>query len=117
MADFVAEKNEYKFVRCETPERTLYVFDCLLECISPEDTMKEFEVNGLYTAKKLGEFIGGSIPGATLTALVKRGLIHCDGKMNGLNYYAITDEIYDYYINTYSPGKKAYEQRKTFNFE
>ena len=52
---------------------------------------------------------GGTFPSASLTALVKRGLLVCDGKCEGKNVYAITQEIYDYYKNVYMPTKEKYK--------
>lgn len=116
MIDFVEAKSKYMTVEHNTPEKAHFVFEALMEVISPEDSRKEFEVNGLYYAKQLGEFIGGTIPAACLTALVKRGLLHCDGKSEGKNYYAITNEIYDYYKSVYLPTKEEYMKKMITRF-
>jgi hypothetical protein len=108
--NIVSGKYVYDDVICNTPEKTLYVFECLLDAVSPEGSRQEFEVNGLYYASQMGEFVGGKIPAATLTALVKRGMLNCNGKVEGKNVYTITEEIYDYYINCYKPTKEAYKR-------
>lgn len=107
MANLVAGRYTYdETVGCIT-EKARYVWEELMECVNT-DTLG-IELDNLYFAKNLGEMIGGTIPAAILTALVKRGMLHCDGKVEGRNAYAITTEIYDYYKNVYKPTKEAYE--------
>jgi hypothetical protein len=108
--DIVGSRYAYEDMDFLVPRKTLYVFECLMETVVPEGSNKEFEVNNLYYASQMGEFIGGKIPPATLTALVKRGMLNCNGKTEGKNVYSITNEIYDYYINCYRPTKEAYKR-------
>ena len=108
MANLVDGRYTYdETVGCIT-EKTRYVWEELMECVNT-DTLG-IELDNLYFAKNLGEMIGGTIPAAILTALVKRGMLHCDGKVEGRNAYAITAEIYDYYKNCYKPTKDAYKK-------
>lgn len=107
--DMVSGKYVYEDVTYNIMPKTLYVFECLLDAVAPNGSGKEFEVNSPYFAKQLSEFVGGKIPAAILTALVKRGMLQCQGKVDGKNVYSITEEIYEYYISCYRPTKEAYK--------
>ena len=109
MCNFVENKLCYISATNNTSNKAIFVFECLMEVIGPNG----IELDNVYYAKNLGEFIGGTIPPAILTALVNRGLLHCDGKCDGKNMYAITEEIYDYYNNIYMPSQKAYIEKHT----
>ena len=106
MADFVENMYVYDEVIANTEKKTLYCFECLMEVVN---TPFGIEVDMPYYAKQFAEMCGGTFPPASLTALVKRGLLHCDGKCEGKNVYAITQEIYDYYKNVYMPTKEKYK--------
>ena len=69
------------------------------------------EVDNIYYARDFARMFEMNIPAPTLTALVNRGLLYCDGKIGGKNAYAITEEIYDYYKNIYKPGLDKHEER------
>lgn len=103
MSNWVDEKWTYDDTTGKITNTARYVWEELMACVN---TNLGIELDNLYYAKNFSEMIGGKIPGATLSALVKRGLIHCDGKCEGLNMYAITTEIYDYYNNIYKPTKE-----------
>lgn len=107
MANLVEKKYPYEDVICNCPEKTLYVFEWLMEVAGVEDGL---EIDYPYYSKNLSEAIGGTIPSAILTALIKRGMLHCDGQCEGRNVYAITQEIYDYYKGVYLPTKEAYKK-------
>ena len=107
--DMVSGKYVYEDVTYNITPKTLYVFECLMEVVATKGSGNEFEVGSPYYASKLGEFVGGKIPAAILTALVKRGMLQCQGKVDGKNVYSITEEIYEYYINCYHPSKEAYK--------
>ena len=107
MIDFVKDAYVYDDVLYNTEAKTLYCFESLMEVVN---TPFGIEVNTPYYAKQFAEMCGGTFPPASLTALVKRGLLHCDGKCEGKNVYAITQEIYDYYKNTYMPTKEHYKK-------
>jgi hypothetical protein len=113
MVNLVEKKYPYEDAICNCPEKTLYVFECLMEVAGVENGL---EIDNLYYSKNLAEAVGGTIPAATLTALVKRGMLHCDGKCEGLNVYAITQEIYDYYKGVYLPTKEAYKKALNTRF-
>lgn len=106
MANFVEEVYIYDDTIGRITDKARYAFECLMEVVN---VPYGIEVDNLYYAKQFAEFCGGTFPSAVLTALVKRGLLHCDGKVDGLNAYAITTEIYDYYKNTYMPTKEHYK--------
>ena len=106
MANFVEEIYVYEDTCGKITDKARYAFECLMEMVN---VPYGIEVDNLYYAKQFAEFCGGTFPPAILTALVKRGLLHCDGKCEGKNVYAITQEIYDYYKNTYMPTKERYE--------
>ena len=77
MANFVEDMYVYDDVICKTEKKTLYCFECLMEVVN---TPFGIEVDRPYYAKQFAEMCGGTFPPASLTALVKRGLLHCDGK-------------------------------------
>lgn len=106
MTDFVENMYVYDDVIYNTEKKTLYCFERLMEVVNIPFGI---EVDTLYYAKQFAEMCGGTFPPASLTALVKRGLLHCDGKCEGKNVYAITQEIYDYYKNVYMPTKERYK--------
>ena len=106
MADFVEDMYVYDEVIANTEKKTLYCFECLMEVVN---TPFGIEVDMPYYAKQFAEMCGGTFPPASLAALVKRGLLVCDGKCEGKNVYAITQEIYDYYKNVYMPTKEKYK--------
>ena len=99
MADFVKDMYVYDDVICKTEKKTLYCFECLMEVVNVPFGI---EVGSPYFAKQFAEMCGGTFPPASLTAL-------CDGKCEGKNVYAITQEIYDYYKNVYMPTKEKYK--------
>lgn len=107
MADFVKNMYVYEDAIFLAEKKTLYCFERLMEVVN---TPFGIEVDTPYYAKQFAEMCGGTFPPASLTALVKRGLLHCDGKCEGKNVYAITQEIYDYYKNVYMPTKERYEK-------
>lgn len=107
MANFVEEVYEYEDIAGKITDKARYVWEQLMECVNTG--VLGIQLDNPYYAKNLSEMMGETIPSAILTALVKRGLLHCDGKVDGLNIYAITTEIYDYYKNTYMPTKARYK--------
>lgn len=107
MANWIDDKWNYDDTVGKISDTARYVWEELMACV---DTSLGIELDSLYYAKNFGEMIGGKIPSATLTALVNRGLLHCDGKVEGINAYAITTEIYDYYKNIYKPTKELIEK-------
>lgn len=104
MINFVDNNVKYPAVVRNTTDKTLFVFDALMESVC----VNGIELDSLYYAKNLSEIIGGTIPNAILTALTKRGLLHCDGKCEGKNVYSITTEIYEYYVNVFQPSRDDY---------
>ena len=108
MTNFVEMNCSYSSVKAGTSEKVMFVFERLMEAV---EVPHGIEVNNLYYSSNFAEMLGGTIPAPTLTALVNRGMLHCDGKVDGKNVYAITDEIYDYYKNTYKPGLDKHEER------
>ena len=108
MTNFVEMNCSYSSVKASTSEKVMFVFERLMEVV---EVPHGIEVNNLYYSSNFAEMLGGTIPAPTLTALVNRGLLYCDGKVDGKNVYAITDEIYDYYKNTYKPGLDKHEER------
>ena len=105
MADFVKNGYAYRDITYKTEKKTLYCFECLMEVVNVPFGI---EVGSPYFAKNFAEMCGGTFPPASLTALVKRGLLECDSKCEGKNVYAITQEIYDYYKNVYVPTRESY---------
>jgi hypothetical protein len=108
MDNFVEMNYSYGVVKAETSEKALFVFERLMEVV---EVPHGIEVDNLYYSTNFAEMLGGTVPAPILTALVNRGMLHCDGKVNGKNAYAITEEIYDYYKNTYKPGLDKHEER------
>ena len=108
MDNYVEMNYSYNSVKAGTSEKVMFVFERLMEVVKVPHGI---EVDNLYYSTNFAEMLGGTIPAPTLTALVNRGLLYCDGKMGGKNVYAITEEIYDYYKNTYKPGLDKYEER------
>lgn len=107
MATNMVEMNySYSSVKAGTSEKIMSVFEELML-----EANNRIKLDNLYTSKQLTDIIGSIIPAPTLTALVNRGMLHCDGKFNGKNVYAITAEIYNYYIGTYKLGKDKFEAR------
>jgi hypothetical protein len=104
MANFVEKVYIYNDTLGNITDKARYAWEQLMECVNTG-----IQLDNLYYAKNLNEMVGGVIPSAILTALVKRGLLHCDGKCEGKNVYVITTEIFDYYENVYVPTKKTYE--------
>ena len=80
----------------------------LKRLMSAVSTPNGIEVDNIYYARDFAQMFEMNIPAPTLTALVNRGLLYCDGKMGGKNVYAITEEIYDYYNK---PGLDKHEER------
>lgn len=108
MDNYVEMNYSYYIVKAETSENVLKVFERLMSAVS---TPNGIEVDNIYYARDFAKMFEMNIPAPTLTALVNRGLLYCDGKMGGKNVYAITEEIYDYYKNTYKPGLDKAEER------
>lgn len=108
MTNFVEMNYSYSSVKASTSEKVMSVFERLMEAV---EVPHGIEVNSLYYSTNFTEILGSTIPAPALTALVNRGMLHCDGKVNGKNVYAITDEIYNYYKNTYKPGLDKHEER------
>ena len=107
MIDFVKDAYVYDDVLYNTEVKTLYCFESLMEVVNVPFGI---EVGSPYFAKQFAEMCGGTFPPTSLTALVKRGMLQCDGKCEGKNVYVITQEIYDYYKNTYMPTKEHYKK-------
>lgn len=107
MENIVEINGSYNYVKGITSEKVMFVFERLMEIV---EVPHGIEVNNLYYSTNFAEMLGGTIPAPILTALVNRGMLHCDGKVNGKNAYAITEEIYDYYKNTYKPGLDKHEE-------
>jgi hypothetical protein len=112
MANWVDEMYVYEETTGKITVKARYVWEELMDCVN---TSLGIELDSLYYSKNFTEMLGGTIPSSILTALVKRGLLHCDGKVDGLNAYSITTEIYDYYKNCYKPTKDAYKKRLKAN--
>ena len=108
MENIVKSNYSYSSVRAGTSEKVMSVFERLMEAVEEPHGI---EVDNLYSSNNFSEILGSIIPAPTLTALVNRGMLHCDGKVNGKNSYAITEEIYNYYKNTYKPGWDKHEER------
>lgn len=107
MENYVEAKYEYCEVKRDSNEKTLFVYETLMENV---DIPNGIGLNWSYYASDFAEIIGGYIPGAILTALVKRGLIGTDGKDQRLNknIYYVSPEMYDYYKNVYKTSKDEY---------
>ena len=108
MENIVEMNRSYRYVKGTASEKVLFVFERLMEAV---EVPHGIEVDNLYYSSNFAEMLGGTISSPILTALVNRGMLHCDGKVNGKNAYAITEEIYNYYKNTYKPGLDEYEKR------
>lgn len=108
MENIIEMNGSYNYVKSTTSEKVMFVFERLMEAV---EVPHGIEVDNLYYSANFTEMLGGTIPAPILTALVNRGMLHCDGKVNGKNAYAITEEIYDYYKNTYKPGLDKHEER------
>lgn len=117
MHNLVELKYTYEEISYTITKNSVEAFELLLEHVKPEDSNNDFEVNNIYNYQQLTNFVGCNISPSVLMSLVRRGLLYCDGKMNKRNYYAITDEIYDYYNNIYKPTKEKYkrEMEEFFN--
>lgn len=104
MENYVEAKYEYCEVKCGCNEKTLFVYETLMENV---DIPNGIDLNYSYYANNFAEIVGGYIPGAILTALVKRGLIGTDGKDQRLNknIYYVSPEMYNYYKNVYKTSK------------
>lgn len=104
MNNYVEENYEYYEVKAGCSEKTLFVYETLMENV---DIPCGIELNWSYYASNFAEIVGGYIPGAILNALVKRGLIGYDGKDKSLNknIYYISPVMYEYYKNVYKTGK------------
>lgn len=107
MNNFVEMNYSYNSVKADTSEKVMFAFERLMEAVEVPHGIK---INSLYYSTNFTKILGGTIPAPTLTALVNRGMLHCDGKVDGKNVYAITEEIYDYYKNTYKPGLDKHEE-------
>lgn len=107
MANFVEEKYVYEDTTGNITDKARGIWEQLMRCMDKD--IIGLKLDELYPAKTFSEIIEAPIPSATLTALVKRGLLHCDGKVNGLNVYAITSEILEYYRGVYVPTKERYK--------
>ena len=108
MNNFVEMNYSYNSVKADTSEKAMFAFERLMEAV---EMPHGIEIDNLYCSTHFTEIFGSTIPAPILTALVNRGMLHCDGKVNGKNAYAITEEIYDYYKNTYKPGLDKHEER------
>ena len=108
MNNFVEMNDAYNSVKADTSEKVMFAFERLMEAV---EAPHGIEIDNLYCSTHFTEIVGSAIPAPTLIALVNRGMLHCDGKINDKNAYAITEEIYDYYKNTYKPGLDKYEER------
>ena len=108
MVNIVKNNYSYSSVKAGTSEKVMFVFERLMEAVEESHGI---EVNSLYYSNNFSEILGNNISAPTLTALVNRGMLYCDGKVNGKNSYAITEEIYNYYKNTYKPGLDKHEER------
>ena len=108
MDNYVEMNYSYADVKAETSANVLEVFERLMSAVSTPDGI---EVDNIYYARDFAKMFEMNIPAPIWTALVNRGLLYCDGKMGGKNVYAITEEIYDYYKNTYKPGLDKNEER------
>lgn len=97
----------YSHVVNELTETCLMVFDTMAESIMPEDSNGAFEVNKWYRAADLKKILNMPIPSATLTALVRHGLLEDDRDKQG-KLYCITDEMYDLLESVYWPSKDKY---------
>ena len=105
MANFVEDMRTYDDVIINTSESVVKAFECVMEAVA-SNTLEQDE---LYTAAQMSNKASIALKSPVLTAMVARGLLHCDGKRNGKNVYAITEEIYDYYINCFKPSKEHYK--------
>lgn len=108
MTNFVEMNCSYGSVKAGTSENVMFVFEHLMEAVSIPNGI---EIDNLYYARDFAQMFEMNISAPILTALVNRGLLYCDGKIGGKNVYAITEEIYDYYKNTYKPGLDKHEER------
>lgn len=108
MDNMVEMNYSYNSVKSSTSEKAMFVFERLMDAV---EVPHGIEVDNLYYASNFAEMLGGNIPAPILTGLANRGMLHCDGKVNGKNAYAITTEIYDYYKNTYKPGLDKHKER------
>ena len=108
MSNYVSGKFTYEEVKCYSSEKTVEAFELIMEHISPKNSDSNFKVDYSYFACEIIDFVEKTIAPSVLSALVRRGLLIIDAKIDRKNYYAITQEIYDYYVNTYIPTKKAY---------
>lgn len=113
--DNMVEKNfSYERVRANSSDQVLFVFERLMESIELSQGVK---VDNVYYSYDFTPIIGDSIPAPVLVALVNRGMLACVGKINGKNAYAITNEIYNYYKNTYKPDLERYNERMNRAFK
>jgi hypothetical protein len=108
MTNFVEMNYSYSSVKAGTSEKVMFVFEHLMEAVSIPNGI---EIDNLYYARDFAQMFEMNISAPILTALVNRGLLYCDGKIGGKNVYAITEEIYNYYKNTYKPGLDKHEER------
>lgn len=108
MSNYVSGKFTYEEVKCCSSEKTVEAFELIMEHVSPKNSDSNFKVDYAYFACEISEFIEKTIAPSVFSALVRRGLLIIDGKIDRKYYYVITQEIYDYYVNTYISTKKEY---------
>ena len=109
MENMVEKNYSYEEVRAQTSNLILDVFEKLMENVKLSDS--DIKVDNLYIAQDFAAVIGRSIQSPTLQGLVNRGMLYCDGKLNGKNIYAITSDIYNYYQNIYKPGLEQHNNK------
>ena len=109
MENMIEKNYSYEKVRAQTSNLILDVFEKLMENVELSDG--DVKVDNLYIAQDFVAVIGQSIQAPTLQGLVNRGMLCCEGKLNGKNIYAITSDIYNYYQNTYKPGMEQYKNK------
>lgn len=107
--NFVDSHYKYETVMGNTTDKMLTTFCNMMDMVEHN----RIEVNKEYSSKNLSDIMNSNVQSATLTGLVKRGLLYCDGKFitgsaKGRNCYMITDEIWDYYITIFKPSMDDY---------
>ena len=109
--NFVDSHYKYGMVMSKTTDKMLTTFCNIMDMVEHNC----IEVNKQYSSKDLSDIMNSNVQSATLTGLVKRGLLYCDGKFingtaKGRNCYMITDEIWNYYITIFKPSMDDYNK-------
>ena len=107
--NFVDSHYKYGMVMSNTTDKMLTTFCNMMDMVEHN----RIEVDKQYSSKDLSDIMNSNVQSATLTGLVKRGLLYCDRKLingtaKGRTRYIIPDEIWNDYITIFKPSMDDY---------